>query len=91
MFESVWDWIIVILVALLLFGGASKVPQLARAFGRAVGEFRKGQMEVERELRSLQEGGAGTQLQTEEEKKRRIAELQKELDQLRAQDSQNGK
>lgn len=56
MFESAWDWLILIIVALLLFGGANKIPQLARAFGRAVGEFRKGQMEVERELRSIPEG-----------------------------------
>jgi sec-independent protein translocase protein TatA len=94
LFESVWDWVIVIIVALVLFGGASKVPQLARAFGRAVGEFKKGQMEVEKELRSLQEGSAAptaTQTQTPEDRQRRISELQKELEQLKSQDSQDGR
>src|SRR5579883_2869520 len=90
LFESVWDWVIVIIVALVLFGGASKVPQLARAFGRAVGEFKKGEME----LRSLQEGSAAptaTQTQTPEDRQRRISELQKELEQLKSQDSQDGR
>lgn len=93
MFESVWDWVIVIIVALVLFGGASKVPQLARAFGRAVGEFKKGQMEVEKELRSLQEGNtvSSSQTQSPEDRQRRISELQKELDQLKSQDSQDGR
>lgn len=93
MFESVWDWVIVIIVALVLFGGASKVPQLARAFGRAVGEFKKGQMEVEKELRSLQEGSSvsTTQNQSPDDRQKRIAELQKELEQLKSQDSQDGR
>jgi Sec-independent protein translocase TatA len=93
LFESVWDWVIVIIVALVLFGGASKVPQLARAFGRAVGEFKKGQMEVEKELRSLQEGSSvsTTQNQSPDDRQKRIAELQKELEQLKSQDSQDGR
>ncbi|MFP3073929.1 MAG: twin-arginine translocase TatA/TatE family subunit [Caldivirga sp.] len=53
MIGSIWDWIVVIAVVLILFGGASKIPELFRALGRAVGEFKKGQMEVERELRQM--------------------------------------
>lgn len=46
------EWIIfLIIVALLLLFGPSKLPELARAVGRAWGEFRKGKMEVEREIR----------------------------------------
>lgn len=43
--------ITLIVIALLLFGGGKKIPQLARSLGRATGEFRKGQREVEREIR----------------------------------------
>lgn len=45
------EWIIVLIViaALFLFG-PSKLPELARGFGRAMGEFRRGRLEVEREI-----------------------------------------
>jgi sec-independent protein translocase protein TatA len=48
--ESPTDWIILIVVVLLVLGGAKKIPEVAKAMGRAMGEFRKGKMEVEREI-----------------------------------------
>ncbi|AFZ71055.1 twin arginine-targeting protein translocase, TatA/E family [Caldisphaera lagunensis DSM 15908] len=51
MLDSLIDWLIVIVVIAILFGGATKIPEIARALGRAVGEFKKGQMEVEKELK----------------------------------------
>ncbi len=56
MLDSLSDWLIFIVVALILFGGSSKIPELARAMGRAMGEFRKAQIEVEREINGLVEG-----------------------------------
>ena len=44
-----WIIVLVVLAALFLFG-PSKIPELARGFGRALGEFRRGRMEVEREI-----------------------------------------
>ena len=44
-----WIIILIVLAALFLFG-PSKIPELARGFGRAMGEFRRGRMEVEREI-----------------------------------------
>ena len=45
------EWIIVlIIVAILLLFGPQKLPELARGIGRALGEFRRGRMEVERQL-----------------------------------------
>lgn len=38
------EWIIVLLVVLLLFGG-SQLPKLARSVGQAQREFKKGQDE----------------------------------------------
>jgi len=47
-----WEWIILlIIVALLLLFGPSKLPEFARSIGRAMGEFRRGKAQVERELR----------------------------------------
>jgi sec-independent protein translocase protein TatA len=61
MLDSLSDWLIFIVVALILFGGSSKIPELARGLGRAMGEFRKAQIEVEREINTVvnkkEEGG----------------------------------
>jgi len=43
------ELIIIFLVVLLLFG-ASKLPGLARALGKSLGEFRKAKDELEREI-----------------------------------------
>ncbi len=53
-----WDWAIVIIVALILFGGANKIPDMFRSFGKAAGEFKRGQMEIQKELeKEVQLGG----------------------------------
>ncbi len=48
-----WIWIIVI-VAVLLFG-AKKIPQLAKTFGKAKGEYEKGRIEGDKELKEFKE------------------------------------
>ncbi|MFB6156012.1 MAG: twin-arginine translocase TatA/TatE family subunit [Haloferacaceae archaeon] len=44
------ELMIILLIVVLLFG-ANKVPQLARASGQAMGEFRRGRDDIEREIR----------------------------------------
>ena len=45
------EWIVIlIIVAVLLLFGPQKLPELARGVGRALGEFRRGKMEIEREI-----------------------------------------
>lgn len=51
MFDSLDDWLIIAVVVAVLFYGSSKIPQLAHSLGRAFGEFKKGRVEVERELK----------------------------------------
>ena len=58
MFDSIDDWLIIAVVAGILFYGSSKIPQLARSLGRSVGEFKRGRLEVERELKAEQTAGA---------------------------------
>jgi sec-independent protein translocase protein TatA len=53
-FDSIDDWLIIAVVAGILFYGSSKIPQLAHSLGRSVGEFKKGRLEVERELKAEQ-------------------------------------
>ncbi len=46
--------ILVIIVGVLIFG-AAKIPQLAKTFGKAKGEFEKGKIEADRELKDFKE------------------------------------
>lgn len=50
MFDSPIEWAIIILVILVLFG-TKKLPEFARNLGRASGEFTRGKMELEREIK----------------------------------------
>lgn len=46
-----FEWIILlIIIAVLLLFGPQKLPELARGIGRALGEFRRGKMDVERQI-----------------------------------------
>ena len=65
------EWIIIGVVALLLFGVGS-IPKLAKALGRAQGEFRKARREMDAELRRTEAEPAGA---SEEQVRRTAREL----------------
>ena len=44
-----WQIVILVVVAFVLFGGAKKIPDLARSLGKAKNEFKKGLAEGEKE------------------------------------------
>lgn len=52
---SIWHWLIVLAVVLLLFGGGGKLSRLAGDLASGIKNFRKGLKEEEGA-----EGGAGT-------------------------------
>ena len=54
MFDSIDDWLIIAVVAGVLLYGSTKIPQLARNLGRSTGEFKRGKLEVENEIRAQQ-------------------------------------
>ena len=64
MFDSIDDWLIIAVVAGVLFYGSSKIPKLAHSLGRSVGEFKKGRLESERELQAEQAKAASTPAST---------------------------
>ena len=45
------EWIIVIVAAGVLLFGAKKIPELAKTFGKAKGEYKKGEIEADKELK----------------------------------------
>lgn len=61
------EWIILFaIIALVLLLGPTKLPELARGIGKALGEFRRGKMEIEQEIkRELLEAPPGKQLTVE--------------------------
>ena len=46
--------ILVVVIGVLLFG-AAKIPQLARTFGKAKAEYKKGEIEGDKELKDFKE------------------------------------
>ena len=47
-----WEWIIIALVVLLLFGG-KKIPELMRGLGKGVKSFKQGMSEMEEEVKEI--------------------------------------
>lgn len=44
-----WEWIIIFLAILLLFGG-KKIPELMRGLGKGVHSFKQGMQDAKREM-----------------------------------------
>jgi len=49
------EWLIIGVVIIVLIFGAKKLPQLSRAFGRAKGDYEKGRIESEKDLKEFKE------------------------------------
>ena len=47
------EWIFVVIIVVVIFFGVKKIPELARAFGKAGSEFEKAKIEAKRELQQL--------------------------------------
>jgi sec-independent protein translocase protein TatA len=53
---SIWHWLIVLAVVLLLFGGGGKIPKLMKDVGSGINAFKKGLKEEEKK-KAGDEGG----------------------------------
>jgi sec-independent protein translocase protein TatA len=50
------EWVIIIAIIIALLVGVKKIPELARSFGRASGEFEKAKMEMRKEIERVKTG-----------------------------------
>lgn len=49
------EWIFIVIAAGIIIFGAKKIPDLAKTLGKARGEYEKGKIESEKELKDLKE------------------------------------
>lgn len=49
------EWIFIIIIAVVFIFGAKKIPELAKTLGKAKGEFEKGKIEAEKELKDFKD------------------------------------
>lgn len=68
------EWIIIILVIVVIFFGAKKIPELARSMGRATSEFQKARVEAKRSLANETNNHEKAQQTIDREKLESIAE-----------------
>ena len=46
--------VLIVIIGVLIFG-AKKIPELAKTFGKAKGEFEKGKIEADKDLKEFRE------------------------------------
>jgi sec-independent protein translocase protein TatA len=79
------EWIIIAAVIVAAIFGAKKIPELARSFGRASGEYQKARIEAKKELEQLKGGAIAARSKLEEiAKDLGIDYRNKNVDELRA-------
>ena len=49
------EWIFIIIIAAVFIFGAKKIPELAKTFGKAKGEYKKGEIEADEELKKFKD------------------------------------
>ena len=74
---SIWHWIIVLLVVMVLFGGRGKISSLMGDFAQGIKAFKKGMSEDEKTadtksepVKTIEAGGGATK--TEAERRARV-------------------
>ena len=47
---GMWELLIILFIVLLLFGGAKKIPELARGLGKGINEFKRASKDIKDEV-----------------------------------------
>jgi sec-independent protein translocase protein TatA len=48
-----FEWVLLIVVIIVVFFGVKKIPELARSFGKATGEYEKARTQAKNELQQI--------------------------------------
>lgn len=70
--------IIIVLMVILLFFGAKRIPELARGIGQGMNEFRKASDQIKQELEQGEKEGLGSEASKDKNKEK--AKAQKSQD-----------
>jgi sec-independent protein translocase protein TatA len=67
---SIWHWVVVLLVVMVLFGGRGKISSLMGDFAQGIKAFKKGMSEDEKTasnepVKSIEAGGGAPKAETE--------------------------
>ena len=54
-FVAGMEWVWIIVIAGILIFGAKKIPELAKTLGKAKGDYEKGRIESEKDLKEFKE------------------------------------
>ena len=73
-FVNGMEWIIIILVIVVIFFGAKKIPEIARSMGRATSEFQRARVEAKKALANETSNQEKSQQIIDREKLESIAE-----------------
>lgn len=73
------EWIILIVVVVVLIFGARKIPELAKSIGRAQGEFQRGKIEIEKEIKTEEKTGTTSDVGDLKADKEKLLKIAKEL------------
>lgn len=66
--------VLIVLLVILLFFGAKRIPELARGIGQGITEFRKASDEIKKELEQGQQEGYAPEKKENVEQKENIEE-----------------
>jgi sec-independent protein translocase protein TatA len=61
---SIWHWLIVLAVVLVLFGGGGKIPKLMKDLGQGITSFKRGLKEDEKGKAAEDAAGDSKRLET---------------------------
>src|SRR5918911_1373074 len=69
-----FEWVLIIIVIVVLFLGAKKIPEISRSFGRPKTEYEKSKIEAKRELQRIKSDSSLGNSSEEREKLESIAD-----------------
>jgi sec-independent protein translocase protein TatA len=68
------EWVFIIVIAVVLFFGVKKIPEIARSLGKATSEYQKARIQAKKELEQIKNKGGMTEPSIDREKLESIAD-----------------